>query len=490
MTARRAALIGAVFLLPSGWLAQRLLFDRATIAQLCRAATWYDPARCEPEAILTRGIASLLVAILATLAALVLRHRLLDAGRTTTGEPSRAHPGNLLHSLERIEWLALAGLVAIGIAARWPLLELPMRSDENQTLLLYTSRSMTAALWQFDTTNNHLLYSVLARPVVALAGPQPWAARLPEVVAGTLLIPAAVFALPPLYGRAAAWLVAGVLAALPYLVAFSTNGRGYSLVALLTVLAVPASARLSQRPSVMDWAQFASLAGLALFTNPVAVYPLGALGAWILVRRLSSTPRRWLDVLAGAGAIAVLSWLLYAPAFTAMGAEALFANPWMRPPTWEEFTASAPVVLDGTLRELWWQWGWGIAGPLRAAVVALVLLALLRDLQGPPPARALGLVSLGWVTVVAVGSHRVPYTRVLQPFLPLLLAAAAWQLITIVGRLRLHTSARRAAGAALVIALLFLLLAGDAARDVYMTERAATGEWGEISSPDARPRLL
>ncbi len=481
----------AVTLLPGCWLAARLVSDRAGIEALCRAATWYDPARCAMNAIVVRGALVLgVMCLLAATVAWLLMHR-RDALIASEGQ---------LFLAIRSEWraipiahgVAIVALVLIALVIRIPLLSLPMRSDENQTLLLYSGRSLEAALWQFDTTNNHILFSVLSRVPVALFGSAPWSARFIELVTGVLLVPATALALRRLHGPSPALLGAAMIAGLPYLAAFSSNARGYSLVALLVVAAVPFALRLSARADITEWTVFAMLTALALLTNPTAVYPFGALGCWVLVRRVLGADRRVADVFAGAVFIGLASWVMYGPALAAMGTQALFANPWMKPPTWAEFSGTFVVTFDGTLRELWWQWGWGLPVWVTTGVLIAMVLGLATDMRKAHRGAGLLMMLVIWTALVAAASHRLPYTRVLLPYLPLFLVAAAGVIITILRRAGLptRTDARFSAIGAVAIALA-LSLAHEAARTVYMTRaRAPTAHESLVSSSHARSHIV
>ena len=480
-----------IALLPGLWLAFRLVADRAGMEQMCLAATWYDPARCAASAMLLRGMLSVGVAgfLAASTLWLLARKRCVVAA---SEEALMSSIRGELRSIPASHRIAIVVMSLIALAIRVPLLSMRMRSDENQTLLIYTSRSLEAALWQFDTTNNHILFSVLSRIPVAVFGDAPWSARLIELIAGVLLIPATALALRGVRGVVPALLGAALVAGLPYLAAISSNARGYSLVALLFLFAVPLAIRLSARVDLVGWTLFSTLSALALLTNPTALYPFGALGVWVFARRVTDSRRMVADVLGGGVLIGLLSWAMYGPALTAMGTQALFANPWMTPPSWNEFASSFAITLDGTARELWWQWGWGLPAWVMALIVVAMAIALATDSRKDSRARGMLIAMVFWTAVVAIASHRLPYTRVLMPYLPLLLVAAAGAIITILQRIGLPTlvDSRLPAVGAVVLALALSLTHG-AARTVHMTRaRAATAHESLVSSSHACSCLI
>lgn len=491
------SLLIAVPLLLASWLAVRLAIDLTGIERLCRGADWYAASRCEPRKIVLRGALTLMLPVAGLIALLLVAMHGRLRGRLEESEmrwltAMRA----CLGSTPPVHLTAIAALTLIAIAVRLPLLTAPMRSDENQTLLLYSGQSLTAAVWQFDTTNNHILFSALTRLPVALFGAVPWAARMIELVCGVFLVPATALALRAVRTPGAALIAAAIVAGLPYFAVFSTNARGYSLVALLFVLAVPTAVELARISSVFGSILFATMSALALLTNPTAIYPFGALGVWVVQRRVASGDA-WQPVLrealAGAGLTLAITWALYGPALTAMGTEALFANPWVRPPAWGTFTGTLGVVLDGTARELWDQWGWGLPRVAAAAMIVGMAWALATDARPDRESRGMLTVAVLWTAIVATVTHRVPYTRVLLPFVPLLLAGAASALITFLDALRLPTErdARVTAVIAIIVALL-LATVRESASTLYMTAapRGATAFATLLSSMDVGSRVV
>ena len=61
---------------------------------------------------------------------------------------------------------------------------LPLRYDEATTYNNFVSKPLYVALANYATPNNHLLHTFLAKVSVGLAGNEPWAIRLPALLAG------------------------------------------------------------------------------------------------------------------------------------------------------------------------------------------------------------------------------------------------------------------------------------------------------------------
>jgi hypothetical protein len=305
----------------------------------------------------------------------------------------------------------------VGVLVRILYLSLPLGSDEARTFVFYASRSLTDAVSDYRTPNNHVFHSVLVWFTTQVFGAHPSAIRAPAFVAGVAAIPAGF-----LVGRRVGGSVLGVglamlLAIAPPFVEFSAIARGYS-IQLLAVLACLASsaAVLSGRRS--GWVGLVAASMLGTWTVPSFVMPLGAIALWLAwVRR---TDRRFLGELALAVAASVcLTTLLFAPAIWRSGWRALLTPSAWGPLAWsnlpraafDEFGAVAscwggaagvlplsclavPIVVGVARRRRW-------ALLVPATLLWLLVFTLIR--QRPPAARtvhwSLLFVFLGAATV-------------------------------------------------------------------------------------------
>jgi hypothetical protein len=141
--------------------------------------------------------------------------------------------------------VALITLAGAALRARY--LSQPMRYDEAFTYLAYASQPLAKGLARYDYPNNHLLHTLLVHVTTTVFGNHPWSLRLPAYTAGVALVPAWWWAVRGLYPGAAGLLTAGLVAGSSPLVEFSTNARGYMLVALDCALLVGASTALLRR---------------------------------------------------------------------------------------------------------------------------------------------------------------------------------------------------------------------------------------------------
>jgi hypothetical protein len=217
------------------------------------------------------------------------------------------------HSPARRDFYCVVGIIILALAVRWGRMSQSLWYDEMTTVTEYLVRP-----WQRTLTphageyvpNNHVLHTVLVKlvyPLVTDGGdPMPPAEavlRLPALVASLLLPIALAWPLrksdPLLAG------VAAVTAAVnPWLVAFGTEARGYSLLLLLGIVA---TALLPAGRPWRSWGYAASLAA-AICTVPLAVLLVPAHAIAVAVTRCSPW-RRW-ALSTGTGlAIAALLYL-------------------------------------------------------------------------------------------------------------------------------------------------------------------------------------
>ncbi|HTG84625.1 MAG TPA: glycosyltransferase family 39 protein, partial [Gemmatimonadales bacterium] len=81
--------------------------------------------------------------------------------------------------------MVLAGLLIIGLALRLHDLGVGLWFDEIQTMVDYVRLPLGQILTTYDSQNQHMLYSVLARLSVDLFGDSGWSLRLPAALMGT-----------------------------------------------------------------------------------------------------------------------------------------------------------------------------------------------------------------------------------------------------------------------------------------------------------------
>lgn len=144
-------------------------------------------------------------------------------------------------------------------------------------------------LWGYRNPNNHIPYSIIARPLAERATRDGWdwgrietAVRLPAFVAGLAGLLAVAWLLARLgYYRAAA-VAPWILALHPWYLRYLVEARGYALVLLLAPLVLILAIQALKRPSWPRWVGFGLSQALLLYAYPGMLYFLAVLNLGLL----------------------------------------------------------------------------------------------------------------------------------------------------------------------------------------------------------------
>ena len=197
-------------------------------------------------------------------------------GRKTDPDPAWTHKDLILVII-----LMLAGLVLRVIG-----LNEGMWFDEIATLVNYIRLPATEIIGHYETTNNHVLYSLLAHFSAGWFGESIWSVRLPAVLFGVATIPAAYYLGRQITARREAFLAAAFLAVSYHHVWFSQDARGYTGLALGAALLSIIFIRLILREnpgfrSVLAYAVIAALATWIHLTAALVVISHGII--WLAI---------------------------------------------------------------------------------------------------------------------------------------------------------------------------------------------------------------
>lgn len=294
--------------------------------------------------------------------------------------------------------LILLFLLLSGLVFRIAALNDPVTYDEAYTYVGFASHGLWAALSDYSLPNNHILHTVMVVFSTGLFGNAPWALRLPAMLAGLALIPALYALGKRLYSPETGLLAAALAAWLPVLIRYSSEARGYSLLALLTLLAILLAHELAQSNRLLHWALLSLCVALGFFSLPLMLYPAGGIYLWLALEGAKNRSffLRWLSsgMLAG-----TLTLLAYTPALLVSGWRKIIANSFVLPVEADKYF---DWVLITRLRDTWITWNRDV--PL-ALTVLLTLgfflsLALHRRIQ--TTRWPLSLVLLVWVAALVL----------------------------------------------------------------------------------------
>lgn len=356
----------------------------------------------------------------------VLRRRIPADARALWAARSafRLDPGEKL-------WLAV--IMLSGAVLRLLSLSRPLEHDEAYTVVTFASSTLRQAISDYHLPNNHVFHTLLVHGVFQIFGYEPWGVRLPVFIAGLLVICATYFLARRLADRWTALLAAGAAAAMPVLVYYSTNARGYSLVMLFTLLIFLLAIYLRKHNNWVGWGLFVLFSALGFWSVPVFLYPYGIALTWLLLSALVGDAGDdyrglWGMVrslfLAGASTV-ILTGLLYAPVLIYSGPQALFGNVFIAREDWPDFW----ILLRDRAVDTWGQWIMDLpdwAGDLLAVGIGLSLVSPLGKQRGFRVSWQ--AASLLWITALLLYQRPNPWPKVWSFLIPILLiwSASGW----------------------------------------------------------------
>jgi hypothetical protein len=178
-------------------------------------------------------------------------------------------------------WRQLGLLIVVASAVRALRLDSGLWYDEIVTLVEFVRLTPGELMTSYTSTNNHILFSLLAHFSVGSFGEHAWALRLPAAGLGVASLAAlwwmAHELAPAREARLASWLVA-----LSYHhVWFSQNARGYTGIFLFSWLGTALYLRARRSPVGSArglWLAYAAALALALYTHLSAIFVFFAHG--------------------------------------------------------------------------------------------------------------------------------------------------------------------------------------------------------------------
>lgn len=327
----------------------------------------------------------------------------------------------LKQEIQALTWLEkiVAGLTFFSILAErcYYLFQYPIHTDEAASYLLFIQHGPFAITSFYPIPNNHLLQNLLAWPLTFVFQDPFWALRLPSVAFSLCLSFFGFLLLKRWSDFLAAYLTVSLFSLGSLTMFLSTQGRGYMLLTLLTVVALALLFRALKNGAAGYWVAFSFISALGFYAVLTFAYPFAAFlvfdSIFLLVKR------KWLQFFvaaATAGLTLLGTSILYLPLLLISGREAMFNNRYLVPLTPEVFTAAFPTFLIEVQGELvGGKFGYGI----RVFLILMALLALLFIFQQHQIVKRLWPAKTNWLagftlltTLVVFGLMR------LQLFLP------------------------------------------------------------------------
>jgi len=335
--------------------------------------------------------------------------------------------------------VAVLVIMVMAVIYRLQYIYSSLHHDEAYTYVAF-AHSLFAAATDYHLPNNHVFHSILVYLSTRIFGIQPWAVRLPAFTAGVLLVPAVYWLAKYLYDRWTALGAALLVAWLPILIDYSTNARGYTLIALFTLLTLTLGSIVRKQKNLFAWLLISLFSALGLYTLPVMLFPFGILFVWLFLENQIEGPgpyrsklgflRYW--VVAGFGA-AILTMLFYTPILIFTGPEKVFANGFVAPLPWADLLET----LSHRFTETWVEWTSGVPLFMVILLSAGWTLSLILHRRLSITRFPLQLAALLWITALIIIQRPNAWAKVWLFLLPLMLIWAAAGTIGLLEKVRI-----------------------------------------------------
>ena len=318
-------------------------------------------------------------------------------------------------------WLFLA--LVIGAGLRGYFLFQPMRYDEAYTFLNFVNQDLSH-LFFYPLPNNHVLHSILAKASTLIWGVHPASIRMTAFLAGVGLIPL-IFCLCRTLKQSGVF--ASISAAVfPYLILYSTNARGYSLLVFLTLGLALIGAQTAKKISVSGAMIFSSIAALGMFTIPSMLFPIASIYCWlacllIIMGHPHKTILYKFVIPSGLMTIA-FTIILYTPViFVSNGIESIVANRFVQSQPWQEFLSQ----ICSHFQETFSDFSRDIPKTILLTGIMLVIIGIYSSVKKREWAILLILPSILFASIIVfLAKHKIPFPRTWIYVIPFILLVA------------------------------------------------------------------
>lgn len=329
-------------------------------------------------------------------------------------------------------WSAVALLVA-GTVIRIAYVFQPMHYEESLTYIAFVSRPLTVGLSYYSWPNNHLLNTLLSHLSSRLLGSDPWALRIPALLFGILILPAAYLVGRRLYNRHAALLALALAVPSSQLINMSTQARGYTMQAFLFLALVLFADSILRRDRLRAWIGFGASAALGFYAMPTMLYFFPPVLAWLVLsglKRIEPEKRsRFIRKCAAATlAVVIVVVFLYLPVVMTTGLSSITANDYVSSLSWSSFIEGLP----GNIGDTWSGWSVMVPWPLALFILFGFAVAVVRNRRISKYPVNLPLIVMAWCVLLMLAQRVLPFARNWLPLLPLYLACASAGLVHVV----------------------------------------------------------
>jgi hypothetical protein len=350
-------------------------------------------------------------------------------------------------------------LIILGTLARLSSLRLPLSHDEAYTTVVFAP-SIWSAITDYHAPNNHVFHTLLVHFSTSLFGLSGWSIRLPALIAGILLIPATYWLGKSIYDKYAGLLAAIFVSFLPAQILYSANARGYSIIALITLILFWLGDFVRKDKNVLAWLLIIFFSALGLWTIPIMLFPFGILFAWLFMENLlvneivygsrGNFLKYWL--IAGFSS-AGLTFFLYTPIF-------IFSGLWKMigvnvPVPWDQMGNTLLAYVGG----IYGEWFNGVPFFIVVLLIIGFMLALFFHRRLSKQHFPLQIAAIIWIIILVIIERPEAWTRI---WFFLMTPALIWSsagLIGLVNKIHVKILGNISGSVILIVSFMFLPVA-------------------------------
>jgi hypothetical protein len=359
--------------------------------------------------------------------------------------------------------LALAGITLVAIFVRLAFVNRAFSHDEAYTFEAFAVRPFFKIITDYSLPNNHVLHTIFVRISYLLFGDSPLAVRLPALAAGVLMAPATYLWAKQLYDRRVAFLSAGLVAAAPVMINFSTNARGYTMLSLFTLVTFSLGVYVSQNKNRFAWLLLAVLSALGFYTLPVMLYPYGILMVWLFLSAVVGDRGQaypsfgsMLRYIVVSGIVTViLTLLFYLPIFVFSGVASVTSNTFVSSLSWVDFRQTLPV----RLLETWQSWLQDVPPGIGYIMAAGVILSVIFHRKISRQKIPFPVAAILWIALALLVQRPNPWGKVWTYLFPPLMIWGSAGLLAVFKLLPIRIGNKFHLGSALAGAATLAILA-------------------------------
>lgn len=205
---------------------------------------------------------------------------------------------------------------SIGVLLRLIYLNEPMRVDESFTYINYISKNFFVAISRYNSTNNHLLNTLLSNLSCLIFGPYEWAIRFPNFIFGILIMPLTQILTNELKSKSMIPLI--LVATSSPLIHYSVSARTYCIIAALFLLMLIVRCRLKGANNLLYWIILSVTSALAMYANAIGITAVLFIYSLISIDYFLSF-KSFKDIFFSAVSTVFLTLFLYSPVILVSG---------------------------------------------------------------------------------------------------------------------------------------------------------------------------